>query len=289
MHELRALVEAHAPKEGRNESLHPGLVFYRFSAPQTCTKGALAGATLIVVVQGHKTVRLGGHVLDADPAHHLVVTRETELQSVTTPAGSDEPYLSLSLTFSPETIVKGLVALAEVGAEPPRETVPAFLWRGDAASEVLVRLLRALIDPVERQLIAPLIVEECALRLLRCDAASAMRGAIVGAADTMKVETAMRFMRSNAARPLDVQQVARHVGMSPSHFAHRFREVARVSPMRYLRQVRLGDARTLLLAGTRPSEAATRVGFESAAHFSREFKRFFGASPAEYVRRFRGA
>jgi AraC-like DNA-binding protein len=98
----------------------------------------------------------------------------------------------------------------------------------------------------------------------------------------------MRYMRTHAARPLRVEQIARHVGMSASHFAHRFRELARVSPMRYLRQVRLRDARALMLAeGRRPSEVAAHVGFESTSHLTREFKRLFGAAPAEYVRRFR--
>jgi AraC-like DNA-binding protein len=89
-------------------------------------------------------------------------------------------------------------------------------------------------------------------------------------------------------RPLTVLAVARQVGMSASHFAHRFREIARISPMRYLRQMRLDHARTLLLSEqARPSEAAARTGFESASHFTREFKRLFGAPPADYVRRVR--
>ena len=70
--------------------------------------------------------------------------------------------------------------------------------------------------------------------------------------------------------------------MSPSHFAHRFRAIARVSPMRYLRDVRLDAARTRLLGnGVRVSEVAIEVGFESPAHFTREFKRRFGVSPSK--------
>ena len=73
--------------------------------------------------------------------------------------------------------------------------------------------------------------------------------------------------------------------MSPSHFAHRFRAVARVTPMRYVRDARLDHARSLLLAtGARTSDVAARAGFESAAHFSREFKRRFGTPPSFYIR-----
>jgi len=97
-------------------------------------------------------------------------------------------------------------------------------------------------------------------------------------------------MRANAARALSVDDVARHVAMSASHFAHRFRAVARVSPMRYLKHVRMNDARELMITtGARVAEAASRVGYESPSHFTRDFRSHFGAAPAEYVRRFRGS
>jgi AraC-like DNA-binding protein len=95
-------------------------------------------------------------------------------------------------------------------------------------------------------------------------------------------------MRRNAAQALSVEDIARHVAMSPSHFAHRFRAVARVSPMRYLKHVRMSDAREIMIAtGARVAEAASRVGYESPSHFTRDFRSHFGAAPAEYVRRFR--
>src|SRR5262249_3735345 len=175
--------------------------------------------------------------------------------------------------------------------EPGGERVAAYVSELDpGVRDALVRLLGTLDDPVERRLLAPLIIEECALRLLRSDAAATFRAAIGQDGDLPPVEAAMRFMEANRARALTVGQIARHVGMSESHFAHRFREVAGVSPMRYLRQTRLDQARTLLLSeGARPSEAAARVGFESTSHFTREFKRLYGAPPADYARRFRAA
>ena len=114
-----------------------------------------------------------------------------------------------------------------------------------------------------------------------------MRGAI-RSMDTGPITEAMRLMRKQAFRPLSVEGIARQVAMSPSHFAHRFRAVARMTPMRFVKEVRLDAARTLLLSqGTRASEVALRVGYESPAHFARDFKRRFGASPVRYARRLR--
>ncbi len=282
------LVRSRARTEGCTESGVAGLSFFRHAAPITCSRGLVEGATLVAVLRGTQSVSLEGETFTADRMRYLVITRATSVETTVQGESPSEPYLALSLTFPPEVIVKALMALADAGATVPTETAPAFVSsvEGGVAS-ALVRLLRTLDDRVERELIAPLIVEECALRLLRCEAAAAMRRGVSGA-DAIKVERAMRFMRTNAARPLSVPQIARHVGMSASHFAHRFSDVARVSPMRFLRQVRLSDARAIMLAeGSRPSEAASRVGFESTSHFTREFKRTYGASPAEYVRRFR--
>jgi AraC-like DNA-binding protein len=73
--------------------------------------------------------------------------------------------------------------------------------------------------------------------------------------------------------------------MSPSHYAHRFTSVVRVSPKRFLREARLERARTLLMeSGARASEVATLVGLDSPAHFTREFKRRFGVTPSHYLR-----
>jgi AraC-like DNA-binding protein len=95
-------------------------------------------------------------------------------------------------------------------------------------------------------------------------------------------------MAQNLDRRLSVASCARHVAMSPSHFAHRFRDVARMSPIAYLKHLRLHEARMLLLQeGLRPAEAAARVGYGSPAHFNRDFKERFELPPASYVRRFR--
>jgi len=77
-------------------------------------------------------------------------------------------------------------------------------------------------------------------------------------------------------------------GDEPVAFAHRFRVIARMSPMRFVKEVRLDAARRLLVSeGARASDVAIRVGYESPAHFARDFKRRFGAPPTRYARQLR--
>ena len=119
--------------------------------------------------------------------------------------------------------------------------------------------MRTLADPLDRKLLAPLVIDEILFRLLRTDAAAAVRAGVGPAADAHRILEAMQFIRQNHADKLNVEQLARAAAMSPSHFAHRFSAVARVSPMRYLRDVRLDAARARLLgSGVRVERGGRR-------------------------------
>ena len=281
-------IDRHAVGEGRADTPYTGLSVFRISSKTVVRKEPTFGVTPGIVTQGRKSLRVDGRTLHIDPAHYLVVTREMQYDATVQPESELRPFLGVGITFPPELVAKALVALADGSDSRSTPPTSAFTAPLEATlAEPLSRLLDAVDDPVERRTLAPLVVEELVFRLLRSDAATAMRGAL-RAGDARPITEAMRLMRVQAFQPLSVDAIARQVAMSPSHFAHRFRVVARMSPMRFVKELRLDAARTLLLSdGVRASEVALRVGYESAAHFSRDFKRRFGTSPARYARRAR--
>ncbi|WP_437726107.1 AraC family transcriptional regulator N-terminal domain-containing protein [Sorangium sp. So ce861] len=286
--ERSALIACHAEAEGCTDAAFPGLRFVRASRPTTCPILHALGPALTVVGQGRTTARFDEVELEVDASRYAVVARDAAFEEAITEVDSASPYLAMSLEIPPDAIARMLLALSDADAEPAAEAAPAVVSDLDAPIEdAVVRLLRAIRDPVERRIVAPLAFEELVFRLLRSEAAAMVRGAVRRDRDADRIQAAMRFLRANVERPLSVEEVARHVAMSPSHFAHRFRAVARVSPMRYLKQQRLQHARALLLSGLRASEAAQRAGYESASHFTRDFKRRFGAAPGEYAERSR--
>lgn len=285
---VRELVDRLAPENGHVGILDPDLCVYRLPAPSTISKSASFGVTLAVVLQGTKALRLAGHELTVPAGNLLVVTRDGEHTCVATCGSSAEPFLALSFCFSAERVARALLVMSEAGAgeSSEEETVPAFVLPCDEPlAGALERLLRTLDDPLDRKLLAPLVRDEILLRLLRSDAAAAVRRGVGRAADSRRILEAMAYIREHHADRLTVEALAKRSAMSPSHFAHRFSAVARVTPMRYLREVRLERARALLLGeGARMSEIAESVGFESSAHFAREFRRRFGLSPSRFSR-----
>jgi AraC-like DNA-binding protein len=271
-----------AAGDGHQVLLFPDLCLYRFTTPSTLRKAATFGVTLGVVLEGEQRVLLGKTELAVDPSQLLVITREVEFVSAVTKASPERPYLGLGVCFGPERVARALVSLAEAGGKTPAEKQPAFLMQTDSViAGAVERLLATVGDPLDEKLLAPLVLDELLFRLLRSDAAAAVRSGVGPANDAQRILEAMQFIRSHHADKLNVARLAKRAAMSPSHFAHRFRAVARVSPMRYLREVRLDRARARLLeSGARVSEVARAVGFESAAHFTREFKRRFGLAPS---------
>lgn len=295
---LSALFAGLAATEGSCESEeYPGLHFYRVSKPGPFRKLRFHGSRLIVIGQGRKVAHVHGQTLAYDADHYLVMTGQTEVYGQVLEASPEHPYLAMCLELPPELVARNLLALS--GAEPTESSSAAtalavsadgafaYVSRLDAPlTDAVTRLIQALEDPLDRRVLAPLAMEELVFRLLRSGAAGIVRSAVQAGDDSIR--EAMRYMREHAHAPLSVEQVARHVGMSASHFAHRFSAVARTSPMRFLKQLRLERARELMVNDRlRVGEAALRVGYESTSHFNRDFKAAFGAAPGSYARQLR--
>ncbi len=284
---VRTRAFALAVNEGHTGIENPDLCLYRFDRPAAFTKLASFGVTVGVVLQGQKRLRIGGAEVIADPSQLVVITRDAEYTNIGILPPNGQQYLGLSILFKPERVAKALIALTEAGGPAGEETAPAFTMPLELEIvDAIDRLLRTLDDPLDRSLIAPLVLDEILFRLLRSDAAAAVRAGVGPAQDASRILETMQFIRANHAKKLSVENLAKKVAMSSSHFAHRFTAVARTSPMRYVREVRLERARELMAEhGARAGDVAARVGFESAAHFAREFKRRFGRSPTQYTPR----
>ena len=288
---LQGIVAARALAEGRTDAAGAGLRYYRFSSPVEYRKTQLLMPGLVVVLQGRKTARIQQQVYTYDAAHCLVLGCEVACHGTVVAASPEQPYLAIHLDLPPDVLVKTWMALehealVRKAARPPCPTavVQQAVVPVDAqVLDALTRLVLAQDDPVDQRSIAPLVLEEITIRLLRSPVGLALRDAATLSQSAAKVQRAIQFMRTHYQRPLGIAELASHSAMSPSHFAHTFRAVAGVSPMRYVRGLRLDEARALLMrGGLRASEVATRVGFDSPEHFAREFKRRFGVSASEY-------
>ena len=104
----------------------------------------------------------------------------------------------------------------------------------------------------------------------------------------LSIAKAVERLRQDFDQPLRIEQIAGEVGMSVSGFHHQFKAVTAMSPLQFQKQLRLQEARRLMLnEGSDAASAAYRVGYRDASHFSREYKILFGVPPMRDVQRLR--
>lgn len=263
----------------------PALSVIRASSPSQPLP-AVYHACLCVVLQGSKHALFNREVHVYDPLHCLVVSTTLPVTGRIVEASQQRPYLCLRVDLDPE-IVNTLVPQLGTTA-PTRESAERsalMVVRTDAALlDAVVRLARLLDEPDAVPVLAPLALREIHYRLLVGALGPQLRGLCAVDGQTQRVVRAIELLRTRYAEPLRIETLAAAAHMSASALHQRFKAVTTMSPLQFQKRLRLQEARRLMLGdGLDAAAAAHRVGYESASHFSREYRRLFGAPPKRDV------
>jgi len=281
---------ARAIREDGKVELLKGLHLNRSSSP-TESVHSVSDPAFCVIAQGSKEVFLGNERYLYDPSHYLLLTAELPLVGHILEASQERPYLSLRLELDP-TLVGSVIV--EAGHFSPRSyaDVRAINVSPLDASllDAVVRLVRLLDSPTEARFLAPLITREIVYRLLMGEQGDRLRHIAVLGNHTYRIARAIERLRKDFDQPLRIDDIARELGMSVSGFHHHFKAVTAMSPLQFQKQMRLQEARRLMLGeGLDAASAGYRVGYNDASHFNREYKKLFGVPPIRDVERLREA
>jgi AraC-like DNA-binding protein len=277
-----------AQTDGNYATAIPALSLFRRSTttePMPC----IYGFGLAITVQGGKRVMLGDQVFHYGPGQALLMTVDVPVVSHVTRATPAEPYLGMVLLLDSPTIVR---LAAEMALPPPakEDTYRAIsLEQLDGGiHDALMRLLHLLDEPHLLPHVAPLLVQEIAMRLLTGAHASKLRHFASVDSPSQKIIQTITWLKHHFMRPMRVDDMASQAHMSPSTFRQHFRSVAGMSPLQYQKQLRLQEARQLMLnRNVDAGSAAIQVGYESVSQFNREYGRLFGAPPLRDIKRMR--
>lgn len=282
---LRTLVRRHCIGESTITRLPR--VEIRVGAGTTDPLPAVYPTMACFVLQGAKRLTLGRRRLRYRGESYMLLSVDLPVTGQVIEATDRAPYLAVSLLLDPATIA-GLV----LDAPGPRGTATG-LGLGIGAltpdlQEPLLRLLRLLDTPDDIRVLAPLAERELLYRLLQGPHGPLLRDLAVGDSRLSQVRRAIAWIRADIARPLRVEALAAHVGMSASSFHRHFKAVTGLSPLQYQKQVRLREARQRLIGAPGDvTSVALAVGYESTSQFTREYGRLFGLPPARDAARLR--
>lgn len=277
------------PEDGRVDPLR-GLTLYRASSP-TDPLHRVFEPSFCVIAQGSKEVHLGKDCYRYDPYHYLLATAELPVTGQVLEASKERPYLSLRLVLD-SALVSSVMVEAGHSAPRRRDDVRALdvsLLSADLLDAV-VRLVRLLDAPAEAPVLAPLITREIIYRLLMGAQDGRLRHISVLGGHSHRIAKAVKRLHSDFSQSIRMESLAEEIGMSVSGFHHHFKAVTGMSPLQFQKQLRLQEARRLMLG--EDLDAATagyRVGYDDASHFNREYKRLFGEPPMRDMERLRKA
>ena len=286
--ELAKLIERHTGRDGVHATAIPSLFFIRQSN-MTGPNYGVHNPSLCIVVQGEKEVLLARERFRYGPSDYLVASVDLPVIGQVMEASSDVPYLALKLEFSPNQILE-ILSDSEIRVGPKENAKRAMFVSpmGLSMFDAVIRLVRLLDTPKDIPVLAPLYTKEIFYRVLQGPHGGRLEQMVIEGSSAYRIREVIEYIMSNFNRSFRIKELAEIANMSVSSLHRHFKEVTAMSPIQFQKQLRLQEARRLLLTeSTDAADVAFRVGYESPSQFSREYSRMFGCPPKEDIKRLR--
>jgi AraC-like DNA-binding protein len=283
--EMASIIARFATSDGEYPTAIGSLFLSRRSSPTQPVHTA-QWPCFALVVQGAKSLGLGPELYRYGVGDYLVVSIDLPVASRVTEARAEKPHLGLGMAIAPDRLKEVLDRLG-----PVRPALAPDAMRGVAVNtapadllDASLRLLRLLDRPHDIAAMAPLVEQEVLYRLLSGPFGARLLQIAMAETPSNRIARAIAWLRRNFMLRLRIEALAEHAGMSVSSLHHHFKAVTAMTPMQYQKQLRLHEARRLML--TQDMDVGTAgysVGYQSPSQFSREYSRLYGMPPLRDV------
>ncbi|MBY9082225.1 AraC family transcriptional regulator [Paenibacillus sp. HN-1] len=286
---LASLIEAVTPYDGVFSQRVSGLQLSRFSRTNMDYVQTFYTPSLLIVSQGAKTITVGQKVYPFGASQMLMFPVALPVSMKATHASPSEPFLGVRLELDPQRISELALKVYPQGLPPIRNRSTGYVSDMDLSlMNAVRRLVECLHNPGDAELLAPLVIDEIMIRVLRSPIG--VHAAELGFADSgvQRVVRAISWIHDNFSRQIKVADLAALVNMSESSLHEHFKTVTSLSPLQYQKALRLHEARRLMVSGSVDVTTASQlVGYMSISQFSRDYSRFFGSPPKRDIARLR--
>lgn len=241
--------------------------------------------SLCVVLQGAKQLMFGEDTLDYGEMECLVVSLDLPASGRIVAASRERPFVGVTIDLDVATLRDVLHQLDT----PPTPTTAtgscAFVSQVDASlADCILRMVRLSETPAAIPILLPALNREICYWLLSSPHGGELCHLALPESNIERLTKAIHLLHVNFAQTLRIEQLAETARMSPSSFHQHFKALTSMTPLQFQKQLRLLEARRLMLAdAANVTEAAYQVGYESASQFSREYSRTFGVAPKRDV------
>lgn len=281
--EIKLLIEQHIAGDGLVKTVLPGVQLFRVTEAEPCVP-VVYEPTLVAIVSGVKEAILDGRRYVYDSSQYMVCPMTMPVEAGTPQTTEENPLIGVMVSLEP-SVLRQLALELEVVAGSNRKSgvsVPKGLalvaWDEDF-SLALLRLLSLLNKPGDAAILGETRLRELFYFTLKGEGGAVLERAFGVGNEIARI---IEYLSTRLDEPVSVDDMASHVGMSRAVFHRRFKEATTMSPIQYIKTMRLNKAAMKISEGVSVSQAAWGVGYSSASQFSREFKRMYGLSPRQW-------
>ncbi|MEM7430028.1 MAG: AraC family transcriptional regulator [Pseudomonadota bacterium] len=278
---LAQMLLKHVPEPGLCQLSVPGLQAFR-SDGKIGRAPCVYEPCIVMVLQGSKRAYLADQSFDYTPDNYVVFSVPMPMESEIIGATPEKPFVALAMTIEP-AIIADLQTQIEDEDDAAEADHQSIILSGITAEmhEALHRLLSALDDQTDARVLGPMVRNEIYYRVLQGNQGSILRAVLQRHGHYNRISQVLRAIQSDCAAELTTADMARMANMSKTLLHDSFKAITTLTPLQYVKTIRLHRARTLMLNdGASARTAASAVGSGSASQFSREFKRLVGYPPS---------
>jgi len=283
--DLAKLIKRYSEKDGNYTTAIPSLFFTRISNV-TEPKHGIYNTSLCVIAQGVKEALLAQDRYIYSPADYLVASVDLPVIAKVIEASPEVPYLALKLEIKSNEILE-VLREAQIEANK-KESAKRGMYVSQMKQPLLnaiTRLVHLLDTPEDIPVLAPLIKKEIIYRVLQGEHGERLKQIAIEGSSTYQINNVIKHIMQNFEKSLKIEELAEIANMSVSSLYRHFTEVTTISPIQFQKQLRLQEARSLLLSeSANAADIAFQVGYESPSQFSREYSRMFGRPPREDIK-----
>lgn len=287
-HELCKLIDRYTNQDGVHPTSIPSLFLIRESII-TEPISRVNEPSFCIIIQGEKEVWLGEECFRYGPGNYIVASVDLPVTGQVIKASSDSPYLALKLEFTSSEILEVLNDTDIQSGQ--RRNARRAMFVSEVEPSLLdgvIRLACLLDNPKHIPILAPLFKKEILYWVLQGPQGEALEQMAIEGSNAIRIRNVIEHIIYNYEKTFRIEDLAEIANMSVASFHRHFKEVTAMSPIQFQKQLRLQEARRLLLAESSDgADVAFRVGYESQSQFSREYSRMFGFSPRADINRLR--
>lgn len=245
--------------------------------------------SLCIVLKGAKEILFGETTLHYAEMECLVVSMELPASGRMVGASPANPYIGVMIEIDVATMRDVLQQLSTPPVPNDNSTPCVFVGKvDDILADCVLRIVRMAHMPDAVPVLFPAAMRELYYWLLTGPYGGEVAKLALPETQAERVARAIHYLRDHYSETLRVEQLAEIARMGTSSFHQHFKAMTSMTPVQYQKQLRLLEARRLMVSNNaNVSDAAYQVGYESASQFSREYARSFGKSPKQDVMNFR--